>query len=251
MTVTVNTPITPTFPQISAICAGGTIALPAVSNQNIAGSWSPNVNNQSTTTYSFTPNAGQCANSQTMTVTVNSYPTINTQPTSTQVNIGNQAIFTTSANGGTYQWQVNSGSGFQNITNGGQYSGATTNTLTVSNTSMTNSANQYRCVVTSNTCSTTSNAATLTVINNVGIDEANQLNNFEIYPNPTSNFVTVKFNNNLLGSNYQIIDNSGRIVLSGLLLNENQIIDLNTFSSGIYSFRLIDQLSKTIKLIKN
>jgi hypothetical protein len=251
MTVTVNTPITPTFPQISAICAGGTIALPAVSNQNIAGSWSPNVNNQSTTTYSFTPNAGQCANSQTMTVTVNSYPTINTQPTSTQVNIGNQAIFTTSATGGTYQWQVNSGSGFQNITNGGQYSGATTNTLTVSNTSMTNSTNQYRCVVTSNTCSTTSNAATLTVINNVGIDEANQLNNFEIYPNPTSNFVTVKFNNNLLGSNYQIIDNTGRIVLSGLLLNENQIIELNTLSAGIYSFSVLGELSKTMKLVKN
>jgi hypothetical protein len=251
MTVEVAPLITPTFPQISAICAGGTIALPAVSNQNITGSWSPNVNNQSTTTYNFTPNAGQCANSQTMTVTVNSYPTINTQPTSTQVNIGNQAIFTTSANGGTYQWQVDSGSGFQNITNGGQFSGATTNTLTVSNTSMTNSTNQYRCVVTSNTCSTTSNAATLTVINNVGIDEANQLNNFEIYPNPTSNFVTVRFNNNLLGSKYQIIDNTGRIVLSGLLLNENQIIELNTLSAGIYSFSVIGELSKTMKLVKN
>jgi hypothetical protein len=116
---------------------------------------------------------------------------------------------------------------------------------------MTNSTNQYRCVVTSNTCSTTSNAATLTVINNVGIDEANQLNNFEIYPNPTSNFVTVKFNNNLLGSNYQIIDNTGRIVLSGLLLNENQIIELNTLSAGIYSFSVLGELSKTLKLVKN
>ena len=251
MTVDVNTPITPTFPQISAICAGGTIALPAVSNQNITGSWSPNVNNQSTTTYNFTPNSGQCSNSQTMTVTVNSYPTINTQPTSAQVNIGNQAIFTTSANGGTYQWQVDNGSGFQNITNGGQFSGATTNTLTISNTSMNNNTNQYQCVVTSNNCSSTSNAVTLTVINNVGLSEVDQLNNLEIYPNPTSNFVTVRFNIKLLGSKYQIVDNTGRAVLSGVLLDENQIVELNILSAGIYSFRVIGELSKTMKLVKN
>jgi uncharacterized delta-60 repeat protein len=72
-----------------------------------------------------------------------------------------------------------------------------------------------------------------------------------LYPNPTSNFVTVRFNNNLLGSNYQIVDNTGRIVLSGLLLDENQIIELNTLSAGIYSFRVIGELSKTMKLVKN
>lgn len=188
---------------------------------------------------------------QTLSVTTNPSPIINTQPTNTQVSIGNQAIFTTSANGGTYQWQVNSGSGFQNVTNGGQFSGATTNTLTVSNTSMSNNTNQYQCIVTSNNCSATSNAATLTVINNVGLSDVDQLNNLEIYPNPTSNFVTVRFNNNLLGSKYQIVDNTGRIVLSGLLLDENQIIELNTLSAGIYSFRVIGELSKTIKLSKN
>jgi hypothetical protein len=252
MTVEVAPLITPTFPQISAICAGETITLPLVSNQNIPGSWSPNVNNQSTTTYNFTPNAGQCANSQTMTVTVNSYPTINTQPTSTQVNIGNQAIFTTSANGGTYQWQVDIGSGFQNITNGGQFSGATTNTLTVSNTSMSNNTSQYQCVVTSNNCSSTSNSATLTVINNVGLNEADQLNNLEIYPNPTSNFVTVRFNNNLLGNKYDIVDNTGRIVLSGLLLDQNQIVELNALSAGIYIFSVSGEHAKSfVKIIKS
>jgi hypothetical protein len=90
------------------------------------------------------------------------------------------------------------------------------------------------------------------IVNNgmVGINTSN-IDDINLYPNPTSNFVTVRFNNNLLGSKYEIVDNTGRIVLSGLLLDENQIIDLNTFSSGIYRFRLIDQLSKTIKLVKN
>ena len=188
---------------------------------------------------------------QTLSITTNPSPIINTQPTNTQVNIGNQAIFTTSATAGTYQWQVDSGSGFQNIINGGQFNGATTNTLTVSNTTMANNTNQYRCVVTSNSCSATSTLATLTVINNIGLNEAEQLNKLEIYPNPTSNSVIVRCNNNLLGSKYEIVDNTGRVVLSGALLNENQIVELTTLSAGIYSFRVIGQLSKTIKLSKN
>ena len=250
----------PNIPIITAngpttFCLGDSVVLS--SNITSGNLWSNGGTEQSITVltsdvFTVSVSNGSCvSNSQTMTVTVNPNPTINTQPTSTQVNIGNQAIFTTSANGGTFQWQVNSGAGFQDITNSGQFSGATTNTLTVSNTSMSNNTNQYRCVVTSNNCSATSNEATLTVINNVGLSEVDSINNIEIYPNPTSNSVIVRFNNNILGSKYEIVDNTGRIVLSGLLLDENQIIDLNTFSSGIYSFRLIDQLSKTIKLVKN
>jgi hypothetical protein len=188
---------------------------------------------------------------QNLTVTTNPLPVINTQPANAQVNIGNQAIFTISSNGGTYQWQVNAGSGFQDITNGGQYTGATTNTLTISNSTITNDNNQFRCIVTSNNCSTTSNSATLTVINNVGLSEVDSLNNIEIYPNPTSNFVTVRFNNNLLGSKYQIIDNTGRIVLTGVLLNENQIVDMTELSRGIYNLQVMGASSKTLNFVKN
>ena len=70
MTVTVNQPATPTFTQVAAVCAGGSITLPATSNNAISGAWSPAVNNQATTTYIFTPTSGQCAGTATMTVTV-------------------------------------------------------------------------------------------------------------------------------------------------------------------------------------
>jgi gliding motility-associated-like protein len=64
--------ITPTFTQVDAICAGGTLpALPTTSNNGIIGTWSPALNNQATTTYTFTPNSGQCAETTTMTITVN------------------------------------------------------------------------------------------------------------------------------------------------------------------------------------
>jgi gliding motility-associated-like protein len=68
--VTVNAIITPTFNPIAPICAGGTINLATTSTNGITGSWSPAVNNTQTTTYTFTPTAGQCANTTTLQVAV-------------------------------------------------------------------------------------------------------------------------------------------------------------------------------------
>jgi gliding motility-associated-like protein len=71
MKVVVGPPVTPTFTQVSAICKGGSFTLPTTSNESFTGTWSPAVNNQVTTQYTFTPGTGQCANTTTMTVTVN------------------------------------------------------------------------------------------------------------------------------------------------------------------------------------
>jgi gliding motility-associated-like protein len=76
LTVTVNSKTTPTFTPIAPICSGETLeVLPLLSNNNISGSWSPALNNLSTTEYTFTPNVDQCANSSKLTVTVNSKST--------------------------------------------------------------------------------------------------------------------------------------------------------------------------------
>ncbi|MGC4040042.1 MAG: hypothetical protein QM710_04445 [Flavobacterium sp.] len=72
LTITVNQPVTPTFTQVASICNGETLAaLPTTSNNGYAGTWSPAVNNTATTTYTFTPTAGQCATTASMTITVN------------------------------------------------------------------------------------------------------------------------------------------------------------------------------------
>src|SRR5206468_4268725 len=82
MTITVNANVTPTFTQVAAICSGATLtALPTTSSNGINGSWSPALNNTATTIYTFTPTAGQCATTATMTITVNA----NVTPTFTQV----------------------------------------------------------------------------------------------------------------------------------------------------------------------
>ena len=64
--------ILPSFTQVPAICTGSNIILLTTSSNGITGIWSPVMNNTSTTTYTFTPDNGQCASITTMTVVVNS-----------------------------------------------------------------------------------------------------------------------------------------------------------------------------------
>ena len=69
--VVATTPTTPTFTAVSAICSGGSLsALPTTSNNGITGTWSPTLNNLTTTTYTFTPTAGLCATTTTLSITV-------------------------------------------------------------------------------------------------------------------------------------------------------------------------------------
>jgi hypothetical protein len=77
LTITVNPNITPTFNAVASICSGASLAaLPTTSTNSITGTWSPALNNTATTTYTFTPTAGLCATTTTMTITVNQLPAI-------------------------------------------------------------------------------------------------------------------------------------------------------------------------------
>ncbi|MGV3632156.1 MAG: M43 family zinc metalloprotease [Bacteroidota bacterium] len=66
-------------------------------------------------------------------------------------------------NGGTYQWQEDAGGGFVNINDGVIYSGAMTNSLTLTGVSVGLNGYAYRAVVTNGCGSVNSNQATLTV----------------------------------------------------------------------------------------
>jgi hypothetical protein len=72
--VTVTDPVTPTFDPIGNLCIGAAApALPAVSNNNITGTWNPATITTAaagTTTYTFTPDAGQCAGPVSIDITI-------------------------------------------------------------------------------------------------------------------------------------------------------------------------------------
>ena len=95
----------------------------------------------------------------TCTVIVHTATTITTQPQSVSVTEGQSATFSVTATGDNlrYQWQINSGNGWSDIT------GATDASYTIDRTTTAMSGNQYHCIVTGDGGETTSSAATLTV----------------------------------------------------------------------------------------
>ncbi|WP_269932720.1 putative Ig domain-containing protein [Aminobacter sp. HY435] len=105
------------------------------------------------------------AGSNTAALTVNSPPAITGHPSNSAIVAGANTTFSVTASNATgYQWQVNTGSGFTDISNGARYSGATTAILTITGATIAMNGDQYRVVATGQaTPAATSNSATLTV----------------------------------------------------------------------------------------
>jgi len=113
---------------------------------------------------------GACAPAATSsggTLTVGTAMSITSQPSNSTVCAGTNTSFAVSTSGTviSYQWQesTNGGGSWNNITNGGVYGGATTNTLTLTGVLASMNSYQYRAVVTGACPSINSNAAVLTV----------------------------------------------------------------------------------------
>jgi|GEM_PF-1517237 len=96
-------------------------------------------------------------------VEVAQVPTIDSHPSNANVGLGDPASFSISAsNASTYQWQVFT-TVWQNVSNAGVYSGATTTTLSISGAQSGMDGYQYRCVATNDYGAATSNTAILSV----------------------------------------------------------------------------------------
>jgi len=88
------------------------------------------------------------------------------EPESTTVCQNSEAVFSTGVSGAgfTYQWKILNTSGiWTNLSNGGNYSGTTSDTLIISNAPFSLNASQFYCQITSSTCTLVTAAAQLTV----------------------------------------------------------------------------------------
>ena len=113
MTVNVIEEIEPEFTQIDPICIGQIISpLPQVSNNNITGTWSPTLNNLETTTYTFTPENGQCSYLTTMTIEVGTFSPISITASNISNDFDSNQIISVTASGGSgnYEFQLDGGS---------------------------------------------------------------------------------------------------------------------------------------------
>lgn len=75
----------------------------------------------------------------------------NIEPAVTKNCSGDIVIYTTVAGASSYQWQVNTGSGYTNISNGVNYSGSSTDSLQIINTPVSFAGYKYRCLINGST----------------------------------------------------------------------------------------------------
>ena len=137
----------------------------------------------------------------------------------------------TGYNSNSYQW----------LLNGVPVSGATSAIF------ITHSSGSYTLQVTdTNGCVTTSNPVDIT-----GIAHELMENSISIYPNPTSTGWQLSVNSELVGSNVQIFDATGRLVFLTTINKQLSTIEISGLANGVYELRITGQgYSVVRKLVK-
>ncbi len=194
---------------------------------------------------------------------------ITSQPSNSTVTVGSSAQFSANAlTGSTFQWQSNPlDIGWQNVNNNSTYSGATTNTLTVANTSISNHNQLFRAIVNTDGCIDTSDVAqiiigdtclttvtdTLIINTTLSLPAPNNENTILIYPNPASDHITIDNGNfaAMAGYSIKIENNAGQQVFQSAINQQQFYVDLSTWTgNGLYFVHLIDPQNNTVTVRK-
>jgi FtsP/CotA-like multicopper oxidase with cupredoxin domain len=140
-----------------------------------------------------------------------------------------------------YRWQTDVGFGFGNLSNAGQYSGVNSNVLTVSNVTLANNNQVFRCVIGDDFCADTTQAAVL-YIGDLSVNYPQ--NYFSIFPNPAEDVLFVKSISGKV-SEYNIVNILGEVILS----SNEEIILIEKLSPGLYFVDFPSSLQR-FKLVK-
>ncbi|MDA8886120.1 T9SS type A sorting domain-containing protein [Bacteroidia bacterium] len=175
---------------------------------------------------------------------------ITEQPNNQSVTLGTDAQFIAKSqhSQATYQWQTNLGVGFQDLSNALQYSGVITDTLTISSVSMANNNQPFKCIVSFNNCSDTSDVVSLTVLDNASIDEIKQTYSYAVYPNPVGSEATLRADLRLIGKTYYVYTLNGQLISESEITSPNTLINLKDFEASVYLLKVDGEHS--IRIIK-
>jgi len=183
--------------------------------------------------------------------TVQICESISLQPVNVSTNINSNVTFTVNHPNpfATYGWQTDIGTGFQNISNAGQYSGQNTNTLVVSNVTMSNNNQYFKCKVTTACQTLNSNTVVLTINSTSSISE-NYNSKYSVSPNPVTNTFTINGIESLDNiTSIQLKDMHGKIVKE--LVPDNITFDIQDLKSGVYLVEIFtNDTTETIRIVK-
>lgn len=260
ISVIVNpTPPTPTIAVQgpTTFCSGNSVTLS--SSSSTGNTWSNSSTNQSiqvtqSGVFTVTVSLGNCSStSLPTTITVLPGVSITNQPINTIGFLLSSTKFTvgtTNSTNNNFQWQTNLGFGFQNISNAGQYNGANDDTLEISNLSISNNNQLFRCIITRGTCVDTTNTVALTVTQGVSVNEANS-DKLRIYPIPTQNELTIDCGTLDELVPFELISIEGKILHAGVLNSGLNHLSMQNLPKGIYMLKANGKIQRLVKVIKN
>lgn len=75
----------------------------------------------------------------------------------------------------------------------------------------------------------------------VSIDEKNKSNELNIFPNPSTDFINVLYKSNSKVEHFEIMDISGKIILSEKISTNNFSITTKSLKQGIYLLKIADE----------
>lgn len=131
----------------------------------------------------------------------------------------------------------------QNTTS--QISQTSTNSYTLNGQTYSQSGTYTQIIPNANGCDSTI-TLNLIINNTNGLKEfTNQI--FSIYPNPTTEIITIDFNKEPINTDYILFDISGRSLISGTLIDSKTEINLSKLSSGTYYIRIFNNNVKLVK----
>jgi hypothetical protein len=263
-TVTVNqTPTAVIIPSgNTTFCQGGFVTLTASGGQNYqwsSGSTSAAIIVNQSGNYSVAVTTNGCTGYSSQNVTVYSNPTVTLQSLSPFINyFDNPISLTGTPTGGVY-----SGEGVTSNTFSPQQAGLGTVNINYSYT------DQNGCIGSASTSTivydtlgtictsydTVYTAVTDTLIINTTLSllPPNDQNTILIYPNPTSDYITIDNGNYSSMTGYSILieNNAGQQVFQSLITQAQYIIDLSTWTGdGLYFVHLINPQGETVTVRK-
>lgn len=215
----------------TSVCAGSTVNIGVTGATNYT--WSTGSNSVSinptvsaTTNYSVVGSTNGCASNTNITITANANPTVSATTSASLICNGSPAVLTATG-ATTYSWNTS----------------ATTSTISVT-PSVTTS---YTVTGTTNGCSNTF-VISQAVSGCVGIDtKAASATGILVYPNPNTGEFTIELNNGSI-KNIDVMDLTGRVIISNTSSNDKVDFNINTLANGIYYVRI--QSNNTVEVIK-
>jgi FtsP/CotA-like multicopper oxidase with cupredoxin domain len=166
------------------------------------------------------------------------------QPVTQTKELGETALFSVQLNdtsGVSYQWQSNTGFGFLDLQNAGQYSGVQTSQLAVSNLVSSNHNQLFRCNIKSHVCDLTSDVVSIQINSLNSIFPS--VNNLRIYPNPASDKLFIS--TELAQYSIKITNLMGQVVAEESAQG-NHTVSVSHLSKGVYVISITDSTTQTI-----